>query len=281
MNHKPLLIGRRFVSFKDRIGIDMGRALPVEEAVRWAADRGVRYIDLQVDIEPNAMEAFDNARCEGVAALCDDLGVILGLHTLSAVNIAEVSPFLRDAADRYLQAYVDLAQRMRAQWVVVHAGYHFTSDRDLRMQASRERLVRAVDYAAEKDAVLLLENLNWEPDLAEVHYLAHTVDECRFFFDFIDSAHLGWSFTVNHATLVPEGIAGFVDGMPMERCREVRLADNNGEYELHMYPGEGIIDFTDMFRRIEGAGFSGHYMNAFGSLDDRNRARDYLARCAG
>lgn len=265
------------MSFKDRIGIDMGRALPVEDAVRWAAGRGVRFIDLQVDIAPNAMEDFDDARCEAVAALCEESGVTLGLHTLSAVNIAEVSPFLRDATDRYLEAYVDLAVRMRAQWVVVHAGYHFTSDRELRMQASRDRLVRAVDHAANRDAVLLLENLNWEPDLAEVHYLAHNVEECHYYFDFIDSPHLGWSFTVNHATLVPEGIAGFVDDMPMARCREVRLADNNGEYELHMYPGEGIIDFGDTFRRIEGAGFDGHYMNAFGSLDDRDRARDYLA----
>jgi sugar phosphate isomerase/epimerase len=63
----------------------------------------------------------------------------------------------------------------------------------------------------------------------------------------------------------------------MDRCREVRLADSNGEYELHLYPGEGMIDFGDMFRRIEGAGFHGHYMNAFGSLDDRDRARAWLA----
>ena len=266
---------------KDRIGVDVGRALGAEEAVRWAHQNDVRYIDLQADIAPNAMETFDDARCDSIAGLCDELGVNLGLHTLSAVNIAEVSPFLRDAADRYLEAYVDLAVRLRAQWIVVHAGFHFTSDRTLRMEASRDRLARATDHAARRGALLLLENLNWEPDLAEVHYLAHTVEECRYFFDAIDSPHLGWSFTINHATLVPEGIAGFVDGMPMSRCREVRVADNNGEYELHMYPGEGIIDFGDMFRRVEGAGFSGHYMNGFGSLDDRVRARDYLvARAA-
>ena len=43
-----------------------------------------------------------------------------------------------------------------------------------------------------------------------------------------------------------------------------------------MRPGEGNIDFGNMFRRIEGSGFSGHYMNAFGSLVDMNEARDYL-----
>ena len=35
-----------------------------------------------------------------------------------------------------------------------------------------------------------------------------------------------------------------------------------------------------MFRRIERAGFRGHYMNAFGSLDDMLRGRDELVRLA-
>ena len=47
---------------------------------------------------------------------------------------------------------------------------------------------------------------------------------------------------VNHAHLVPEGIAGFVDALDMSRVEEVRLA----------------ICFRN-----------GHYTNAFGALDDR------------
>jgi sugar phosphate isomerase/epimerase len=103
-----------------------------------------------------------------------------------------------------------------------------------------------------------------------VHYLAHDVEECCYFFDAIDSSSLAWSFTVNHATLVPEGIDGFIDAMPMHRCEEVRIADNNGEYELHMFPGDGIIDFGNMFQRLEGGGFTGHY----------TRGRDVLVEMA-
>jgi hypothetical protein len=39
-----------------------------------------------------------------------------------------------------------------------------------------------------------------------------------------------------------------------------------------------------MFKRIEAAGFKGHYMNAFGTMDDMLAARDDLvasARAAG
>ena len=268
------------MTLRERIGIDVGRKLPVEDGIVWAQSNDVRYMDAQLDIAPNALESFDDARCRTVRDACERGAVHLGLHTLSAVNTAEISPFLRDAADRYLQAYMDLAVKLNAEWIVVHAGYHFTSDKALRMEASLDRLKRAVDYGEKVGAKLLLENLNWEPDHAEVHYLAHNLEECHYFFDAIDSPSLGWSFTVNHATLVPEGIDGFIDGMPMDRCEEVRLADNHGEYELHMFPGEGIIDFGSMFRRIEGAGFSGHYTNAFGNLDDCLRGRDVLVEMA-
>ncbi len=264
------------MTLRDRIGIDVGRKLSMEQAVAWATQNDVRYIDCQIDVAPNALESFTEDRCGPINEACERHGVHLGLHTLSAVNIAEISPFVGDAVDRYLRAYIDAAAALRAEWIVVHAGYHFTNDRQLRLETSLERLKRICGYAEENGAKLLLENLNWEPDLAEVHYLAHTVEECLYYFDRLTTPALGWSFTINHATLVTEGIAGFLDALPTDRLEEVRIADSNGEYELHMYPGEGIIDFPDMFRRVEATGFDGHYMNAFGTLDDMLRGREDL-----
>ena len=114
-----------------------------------------------------------------------------------------------------------------------------------------------------------------------MHYLAHTVEEWRFYFEAISSPAFRLSFTANHAYLVPEGIAGFVEALDMDRVEEVRLADcfRNGD-EVHLSPGQGDIDFADMFRRVEAKGFRGHYMNAFGSLDDMLQGRDALVRLA-
>src|SRR5262245_15723863 len=141
------------MGFKDRIGIDIGRSVALERGIDWAASNGVLYIDVEADLAPNAMESFDDRRCAMIAEACHRYGLHLGLHTLSAVNIAEVSPFLREAADRYLDAYIDLAARLKAEWVVVHGGYHFTSDRELRKQASIERLKRAVEHAEKRDVL--------------------------------------------------------------------------------------------------------------------------------
>lgn len=265
------------MSFEERIGVDAGNKLPIEEAIEWAAARKVQYLDIRIDTAPNALESFDDARCAPIRAACARHGVHLGLHTSSAVNIAETSPFVRDGADAYLRGYIDAAVRLGAEWIDVHAGYHFTSDKEERMAAGLARLQRATAYAEEKGALLLLENLNWEPDLAEVHYLAHDVAETRYYFDAIKSPAFMWTFTANHAHIVADGVDGFIDNMDMSRCYEVRLADCMGTHEEHLVPGKGNLDFVHLFRRLADVGFTGHFMNAFGSLEDRHASRAYLA----
>lgn len=265
----------------DRIGIDVGRKLTLEDAVEWAAEHRVRYIDIQLDTGHNALGTISGIRGSRIKEMCQRHGVHLGLHTASAVNVGEYAPIVADAVDAYLKAYVDASVRLGAKWIVMHAGFHFTSDKAQRMQAGRDRLKRVIAYAENKGALILLENLNKEPDNAEVHYLAHTVEEWRYYFDDISSSAFKLSFTANHAHLVPEGIPGFVDAIDLSRVAEVRLADcfRNG-YEEHLKPGAGDLDFGDMFRRLESAGFKGHYTNAFGSLDDMLAARAYLVAMA-
>ncbi|HEY3847752.1 MAG TPA: sugar phosphate isomerase/epimerase, partial [Acetobacteraceae bacterium] len=111
-----------------------------------------------------------------------------------------------------------------------------------------------------------------------VHYLAHTLEEWRWYYERIESPAFALSFTANHGHLVPEGVAGFIDAMPIGRVVEVRLADcfRNG-HEQHLRPGEGDFDFPDLFRRLDAKGFAGHYMNAFGSLEDMLNARVNLS----
>ena len=260
----------------DRIGVDIGRQLSIEDAIEWAAQHDVKHIDIQLDTAANAITTFDHQRCAAVRSALEKNGVHLALHTLSAVNIAEYSPYVGEAVDAYLRSYVDIFAKLGAQWIVVHAGYHFTSDKKMRMAAGKERLQRIADYAEKHKALILLENLNKEPPDAEVHYLAHTIEEWQYYWD-IDSPAFKLSFTANHAHLVPEGIAGFVEALDFSRVGEVRLADcfRNG-HEVHLPPGQGDLDFGAMFKMIEGKGFRGNYTNAFGTLDDMLAARHTL-----
>ena len=98
-------------SLRDRIGVDIGRKLRLEDGIEWAARNDVRCIDIQLDTGENAFTRFDDARAAAVRAACERHGIHLGLHTLSAVNVAEYSPLLSEATDAYLRAYIDIAPK--------------------------------------------------------------------------------------------------------------------------------------------------------------------------
>lgn len=273
------------MKLSERIGIDLNRDVRIEDGVVWAAKNGVKYLDIQLDTAANDITTFDAKRVAAVRSVREKHDIHLGLHTASAVNVAEYAPHASGGVDEYLKAYIDVYARLGAEWIVVHAGYHFTKDKETRMKAGLERLKRIAGYAEKKGARLLLENLNKEPADAEVHYLAHTLEEWRYYWELLESPAVRLSFTVNHAHLVPEGVRGFAEALDFSLVGEVRLADchRNG-HEVHLKPGAGDLDFVEMFRLVEGKGFKGHYTNAFGSLEDRLTARDYLvdkARAAG
>lgn len=264
------------MSIFDRIGLDAG-ATRLEDSLDFAEENGFYYLDFNADTGPNHMETWSADRIAAVRDRCETTGINIGLHTLSAVNVAELSPYVSRGVENYLRASIDLANRLGCKWTVVHAGYHFTSDPETRLAAAIARLDRISTYAADTGQRVLLENLNFEPEHAEVNYLAHTVEECSQIFDAIPPGKLGWAFTVNHANLVPEGVDGFLDAFGIERIGEVRLADNTGDYEVHMIPGDGNIDFDSCLNRLENSGYRGHYSMAYGSPEEKIASRKHLA----
>jgi hypothetical protein len=55
-------------SFRDRIGIDVGRKLRLEDAIAWAAANGVGIVDVQLDTGDNVFTSFDTTRARGIRA---------------------------------------------------------------------------------------------------------------------------------------------------------------------------------------------------------------------
>ena len=54
------------MTLRDRIGIDVGRRLRLEDAIEWAAMHDVRHVDIQLDTAANALNTFDDARTAGI-----------------------------------------------------------------------------------------------------------------------------------------------------------------------------------------------------------------------
>ena len=202
------------MTLRDRIGVDVGRKLPLEDAIAWAAEHQVRFIDVQLDTGANALGTIDAARARRDARRRAN-----GTASISACtpprrsmsrNMRPLSA-TRSTLSRSLCRCRRSARR-RMDRRACRVPFHLRPRRAHAGRAANGCSALA-DYAEQKGALILLENLNKEPEDAEVHYLAHTVEEWRFYFDAIGSPAFRLSFTVNHAHLVPEGIAGFVDAL--------------------------------------------------------------------
>jgi len=260
----------------NRFGFAAPGHLPIEESIRWAGANDFHYIDFNVDNPPNALDSFDADRVRTIRALCQQHEVALGIHPSSAINSAEYVPILAEAVDEYLFANLDLAQRLGCSWLVAHGGYHF-GDVEKRMNAALERTQRLLARAEQGDVLLYFENHNKEPDRAEIHYIPHNVVETRWFLERLDSSHCRWAFNVAHAHLVPEDWAGFLDAFGADRIGQVRLNDNTGEYEVHLVPGAGNIDFPALFAALRAEGFDGQLNLGFGNEADKVRVRNWFA----
>jgi sugar phosphate isomerase/epimerase len=267
------------VDLKYRMGTGPGGP-DIEDGMAWAAANDFHFLDFNADHGANALSTWDDERVRKVRAQAEQHDLKLGIHTLSAVNVAEFSPFLSEAVDAYIQANIDLGQRLGVDHVITHAGLHQSSELDLRDKASLEHLQRAADYAERAGVSLVLENLNVEPPDAEVHYMGHSIEELRVYFDAISPSALKWGFSANHTHLLPGDFDAFLDAFGVDRIGLVLVADNRGQFEEHLLPGQGTMDFRRLFHRLAADGYHGPFMLTFGNRAEKLAGREYLLQQA-
>ena len=257
----------------DRFGFDAPKDIPIEQSIMWGASNGFSYVDFNADNPPNNLVSFDKARTTKIRDLLEKTKMKMGIHPVSAINNAEYVPIMSEAVDEYLWANIRLARKVGCGWIGGHGGYHF-GDTNLGKQAAVDRIKRLVEIAAQTEIMVYFENHNKEPDLAEIHYIPHNVEETRWFLDEIDSPYFKWAFNVAHGHLVPEGWIGFLNAFGTNNIGQVRVNDNTGDYEVHLVPGEGTIDFKSLFLELNKRDYKGWYNLGFGDEDDKIRIRD-------
>jgi sugar phosphate isomerase/epimerase len=250
---------------------------PLEQSLEWAAEHRFTRVDFNADGAPNYPGTFTPERIKNVRERAAADGVTIGIHTSSGVNMAEITPVMAAAADRYVVENFHLARDLGCSYLVCHGGFHFSSDVEPRFEASMARAEKMIHQAEAHSLDIYFENHNWEPEHAEIHYIPHTVAETRRYFERFNSPRFKWACNIGHAALVPDNWTGFLDAFGTDRIGHVRLHDTHGKYEEHLLPGRGIIDFRAVFTRLNEGGYTGPFTLDFGTPDDRARGRDQFA----
>ncbi|MHB0867843.1 MAG: sugar phosphate isomerase/epimerase family protein [Chloroflexota bacterium] len=234
------------------------RNRPPEEYFKEARELGFNWLELGCEAPISFPHTFDDRRIARIRDLRQKYEVDYGLHSASYVNSAEIMPRVREAVEQHLIEYIELAAKLKAEYLVIHCGVHFSQFMDETFTALLTTFRKAVEVAEQLDVPMVIENMNrLHPD-CEINYLGTTIEELKMVFDAIDSPYLGLALDVGHAHLLPGGVDSFIDAFG-PKLGGLHLHDNDGVLDRHWAMGSGTIDWPSLFARLDKMSYQGGY----------------------
>jgi sugar phosphate isomerase/epimerase len=185
--------------------------------------------------------------------LSQKYGVSAGLH--GWLDLAQMAP---KAAVTALDRLRERCEEALMEYLVLHMGTH--PDRDAGLRRVGDVLAAAAPGYGAAGVRLCLEN-HYPFDYQEKHELGDRPEQFLALFARVSSDALRFCLDTGHAHMTCN-VSEFLVGLgPALGC--VHVADNLGEHDDHLAPGEGTIDWSVLLRAIAAAGFRGPYVLEF------------------
>lgn len=243
-------------TFFDRYAIStwLYKDYPLDESLRRIAGAGFRWVEIWADgchLDPRLDPDLDAAR-----RLLADLG--LGAHSVhtpfSGLNIGH--PKLGDPAvwSRLVGESIRGAGALGASACVVHVSSYQEALPDFLVPdakaAVRDLVARLVEVAEAAGTRVALENM-----IARAYWRQGTT-LAELAADFPDP-RVGFCLDTGHAALNRASQTAEVNSAG-ERLISIHAANNDGNTDLHTPPTEGVIDWSEVTRALDGIGYKHH-----------------------
>jgi len=221
------------------------------ETLRRLKDCGVDGIELSVPCAECDDIAWAELRKNADAASVEILSYHLPFS--QEVHIASPDEAHRTKMVAYLEGMIEKACAVGIRRFVIHPSTEPIADeeRPALMAASKKSLAELAQFAAERGAVLCVEDL---PRTC----LGHTVDEMLELISADD--RLMVCFDVNHLlTVYGSTHREFVEKLG-SRIVTTHMSDYDFLDEKHFFPGYGMIDWKEVVELLEAADYSGPFL---------------------
>ena len=148
------------------------------------------------------------------------------------INIASVEKLQRVAATDEIKRAIEVAEQAPFQFLVQHVGIGHEEADEHKLDAAMSSLEHLHAFAKPLGVQLLVENITNE--LSTPEKLMELLHTGRF-------GDIGVCFDVGHAHImssVPQAFEVLKD-----RVRSTHVHDNDKDHDLHLWPGEGSVDW--------------------------------------
>lgn len=236
-----------------------------EELFRDYAKAGISAMEISYDLEHTNQLDFALAK-----KYADKFGVELWSLHLPFMPFSVIDISRPDLADFSLEYYSKLLLKANSEAgitrFVVHPSGEPISDenRKTRLETSKKYLIKLAKIAKSVDSVILVENLPRTclgRNSDEIVYLTECHESLKVVFD------------TNH--LLCEKISDFISKVG-GRIASTHISDYDFIDEKHWLPGEGMINWNELYADLNAAGYDGVWLYEVGfdipkSLPSRSR----------
>ncbi len=211
---------------------------------------GINYLEVRLvqgDDRPLMQQYIDTAYSEK-----QRLGFeiyTLHLPQLDTYDLSSLDEAIRLQAIENQKEIVEMSLKLGYKVLVLHPDVGSTSqeDRPLRHEALIKSLKVFAPWCREKGLKLALENLTQISAFQTSDILVKVIEEAG-------EDNVGICFDVNH--LFPETHKSFVQRAG-KYILTMHVSDNDGEKERHFLPGDGVLDWKEIFALMDSVGFDG------------------------
>lgn len=252
-----------------------GCEIPFDQFLSMCNDLGMSYVEIQTE-HPYTPSEMDRKRVNEVRQLADAYGLAIILHgPLFDTNLSSLKEGIRRASVKFVQECVELASRLNANSLVVHAGSYPGDLPSNLMNKARDQLHRSLSelakVAVNSGVTIGVENKQESEDRELVLYPDEHLEIVKAFSDQgvkavldIGHAHTANCNLTDYASLLNGQIV------------ELHLHDNNGVSDDHLPLGAGNIDFERFFEAVRNIGFAGPAILELKSRPDLESSVEFL-----
>ncbi len=167
---------------------------------------------------------------------------IISLHAPSSIDISSSDEWDRVRSIREVQKAVVIANRIGAEFIVVHPGEK-RYDGDTQFRMLKSSLDEIIDFAKGWEIPVLIEN-------TQPGKIGDNLKEIVKIIDMYDTKYTGTCLDTSHLNL-----CGMCMGDAIQQLggcvKEVHVSDNKGKKDDHALPYEGTFDWDDFLHGLK------------------------------
>ena len=229
----------------------------LEECLTRCAAAGFQVFDLNLCDQglPGRYLASDDWEEETrrLKELAQTLGIQFSQSHLEFYNVCDQNAERREWREELVRRGIIASGRLGVKWAVYHAGsvydhldYSYAKSREANLEYVKPHL----ELAARAGIGLAVENV---PD-KEKRRFSGSAEELIDLVDTVNQKNFGICLDFGHAHLAGIDQPYWLRRIG-SRLKAVHIADNNGEWDEHLAPFYGTIDWTAMMRTLKQIGY--------------------------